>query len=171
MAKKVRFFVDAADAAVQRNDYIDALNNYRLALQNTDDPRLKEKLASVEGKAKDRIFEINVQRGRTAERGERWAEAADYFCRAHSARSDGWAADRAAAMLRLAGGDMSRARRLAEDAVQADPNNAAYRTTLGEVCFAAGLFARAAGEAARALAITPNDTRAKALASAAKKKL
>ena len=70
----------------------------------------------------------------------------------------------------MQGGDLRRAVQLAEQAVLAEPQNAGYHVTLGEVCLAAKLFARAAGEATRALAITPNDERGKALAAAAKKR-
>jgi predicted Zn-dependent protease len=64
----------------------------------------------------------------------------------------------------MAGGDLRAAARLAEQAVLAEPGNAAYRVTLGEIYFDAGLHARAAGESARATALAPTDVRASALA-------
>ena len=75
-----------------------------------------------------------------------------------------WVAERAANAIRMAGGDLRAAARLAEQAVLAEPGNAAYRVTLGEIYFDAGLHARAAGESARATALAPTDVRAGALA-------
>ena len=74
----------------------------------------------------------------------------------------GVAQNRAAAL--MVGIDPRAAARLAEQAVLAEPSNAAYRVTLGEVYFDAGLLARAAGESARAIALAPTDVRASALA-------
>ena len=51
----------------------------------------------------------------------------------------------------------------AEQAVLAEPHNVVYRVTLAEIYLDAGLMARAAGEAARALALAPTDSRARAL--------
>ena len=52
----------------------------------------------------------------------------------------------------------------------AEPGNAAFRVTLGEIYFDAGLQARAQGESSRALALAPNDPRAQALAKTVAKK-
>jgi curved DNA-binding protein CbpA len=168
--RHVRVFVDAAEAAMSRDDVVTAANNYRLALQNHDDPRIRAKLSAIEGTSNDRIRERNVARARSAERGERWAEAATYFAQANAARPEASTAERAANALRMAGGDLRRAAQYAEQAVLTDPKSAAYRVTLGEICLQANLVKRAAGEAERALALDPNDPRAKALAEAAAKK-
>jgi uncharacterized protein HemY len=77
---------------------------------------------------------------------------------------EAWVAERAANAMRLEGTDLRKAAQLAEQAVLAEPQNVAYRVTLGEVYFDAGLFARAAGESARAIALAPNDLRANVLA-------
>ena len=65
----------------------------------------------------------------------------------------------------MAGTDLRQAALLAEKAVLAEPKNAGYQVTLGEIYLAAKMFARAGGEASRALALAPEDRRAKALAA------
>ena len=168
--KRVDVFVRAAEEAMKVDDVIGAANNYRLALQNADDPHLRAKLEDVDELAKKRRFELSMARARSAERDRKWAEAAFEFSRAHDARPGPEAAERAANALRMSEGDLQRAATLAEFAVSKEPKNASYRVTLGEVYFAANAVERAAAEADRALGLAPNDPRAKQLAAAAKKK-
>ena len=85
------------------------------------------------------------------------------YAKAHSVHAEAWIAERAANAMRLDGNDLRRAAQLAEQAVLAEPHNATYRVTLGEVYLDAGLVSRASGEAGRALAIDPDDLRANAL--------
>jgi len=101
--------------------------------------------------------------GSRQEPRRRAGEAAEKYARAYGAHSEAWIAERAANALRLDGTDLRRAAQLAEQAVLAEPQSVSYRVTLGEIYFAAGLVARAAGEAGRAMAISPNDPRANAL--------
>ena len=168
--KRAAVFVRAAEEAMKVDDVIGAANNYRLALQNNDDPQLRAKLEDVDDRAKTRRFELSMGRARAAERDRKWAEAAFEFSRAYDARPVPEAAERAAYALRMSEGDLKRAASLAELAVVREPKNAGYRVTLGEVYFAANDVERAAAEAERALALAPNDPRAKQLAAAAKKK-
>lgn len=168
--RRAAVFVRAAEEAMKVDDVIGAANNYRLALQNNDDPQLRAKLEDVDDLAKKRRFELSLGRARSAERNGKWAEAAFEFSRAHDARPGPEVAERAAHALRMSEGDLKRAASLAELAVAREPKNAGYRVTLGEVYFAANDMERAAAEADRALALAPNDPRAKQLAAAAKKK-
>jgi tetratricopeptide (TPR) repeat protein len=157
-------FVRAAEEALDRHDFVAAANNYRLAVQCSDDPALRVALEETDAKARVRVRETSLAAARTAEQSGRWAEAGEKYAKAHAAQPEPWVAERAANAIRLAAGDLRAAARLAEQAVLAEPTNAAYRVTLGEVYFDAGLLARAAGESARAIALAPNDVRASALA-------
>jgi hypothetical protein len=165
----VRVFVEAAEAAMSRGDPVAAANNYRLALQNGEDPMLRAKLRAVEGAAIERIHVRATARARAAESNEEWADAAAFFAQANGAKQEAWTAERAANALRRAGGDLRVALQLAEQAVAAEPEMAPYHVTLGEVCLAAKLRHRALAEAERALALDPTNRHAKALADAIKR--
>jgi tetratricopeptide (TPR) repeat protein len=168
--RRAGVFVSGAEEAMRRDDLITAANHYRLALQSNEDPAIRAKLDAIEGTSRERVHARSLTRGRGAELGERWADAASYFGQAYAANPDAATAERAANALRKAGGDLRRAVELAEEAVRLEPKKAAYRVTLGEVCLAANLVKRAAGEAERALALDPGDAAAKALAAAARKR-
>jgi DnaJ domain len=168
--RRVDIFLGAAEEAMKKDDVIGAANNYRLALQNTEDPEVRRKLEAIEEAAKSRHYDQSLNRARAAEKAERWLDAASYFAKANSARPDAGLAERAAHALRMSGGDLHRAAELAQQAILADPKNAGYHMTLAEIYLAAKLFTRAAGEAARALEIAPSDRRAKELAAALPKK-
>jgi predicted transcriptional regulator/tetratricopeptide (TPR) repeat protein len=157
-------FVHAAEEALDRHDFVAAANSYRLAVQCSDDPALKVALAETDAKARRRVRETSLAGASAAEQAGRWGEAAAKYAKAHTAHPEAWVAERAANAMRLDGGDLRAAARFAEQAVLAEPGNAAYRVTLGEIYFDAGLLARAAGESSRAIALAPGDLRAAALA-------
>jgi tetratricopeptide (TPR) repeat protein len=162
--ERVLVFVRAAEDALDRHDFVAAANNYRLAVQCSDDPALRVALEETDAKARRRTRDTSLSGAATAEQAARWAEAGAKYAKAYAAHPEAWVAERAANAMRLAGADLKAASRLAEQAVLAEPNNAAYRVTLGEIYFDAGLLARAAGESARALALAPGDVRASTLA-------
>ncbi len=166
---RAEVFLQAASEALRVEDVIGAANNFRLALQCVEDPFVRQKYESVEPLAKALRHEKSIVRARAAEKGERWADAAEHFSKAHEARPDAVAAERAAYALRVSGGDLRTATALAEDAVALDGKNAACRVTLGEVYLATNsvVLAKAALEAA--LKLAPNDARAQQLASALRK--
>jgi tetratricopeptide (TPR) repeat protein len=159
----VDVFVRAAKEALDRDDLVSAANHFRLALQNKDDPALRAAYEQTDAKARKRVRDTSLAGAREAEHAGRWGEAAAKYAKAHGAHAEAWIAERAAHAMRLEGTDLRRAAHLAEQAVLAEPHNAAYRVTLGEIYFDAGLLSRAAGEAGRAIAIAPDDVRAKAL--------
>jgi tetratricopeptide (TPR) repeat protein len=161
--ERVDVFVRAAKEALDRDDVVSAANHYRLAVQCSDDPALGIALEKVDAKARVRIRDKSLAGARAAEQAGRWAEAAEKYAKAYGAHSEAWIAERAANAMRLEGTDLRRAAQLAEQAVLAEPQSVSYRVTLGEIYFAAGLVARAAGEVGRAMAISPNDPRANAL--------
>jgi hypothetical protein len=159
----VDVFLRAAKEALDRDDIVAAANHYRLAAQCTDDPAVRAALEETDAKARAHVRETNVAKARAAEQAGRWSEAAAKYARAHGACGEAWMAERAAHAMHREGSDLRRAAQLAEQAVLAEPANALYRVTLGEIYLDAGLATRAAGEAARALALAPADPRANAL--------
>jgi hypothetical protein len=166
----VDLFMQAAEEALRNEDVIGAANNYRLALQNSDDPIIRERLEMVDQLAKTARSDKSLARARAAERDKRWADAAHHFAKANEARPDASIADRAAYALRMSNGDLHRAVALAEQAIAAEPKNVGYRVTLGEIYLAAKLYTRAQAESARALELSPRDARALELAAAIPKK-
>jgi tetratricopeptide (TPR) repeat protein len=161
--------VKAAEEALHSGDIMGAANNYRLALQMHDDPVVRDKLAALDRHTRDLRYEKYLLKARASERAERWDEAADSYVRANDARRDAAVAERAANALRLANGDLRQATSLAEQAVAENGKNADYRITLAEVLMAAKLFVRAKEEADEAVALSPNNARAKSIAAAVKK--
>ena len=161
--ERVDVFVRAAKEAIARDDLTAAANNYGLAAQCTDDPVVRARFEEVDAKARARARDTNLDAARVAEQGGRWGDAAAKYAKAHGARAEAWIAERAANALYRAGTDLRRAAQFAEQAVLAEPQNALYRVLLGEIYLDAGLLTRAAGEAARALALAPSDPRASAL--------
>ncbi len=167
--RRVDMFVGAADEALKANDVISAANNYRLALQSAEDPAIRAKLVMVDEMAKERRFEICLMRARTAERDQRWVDAAADYAKAHSARPSAESAACAAYAMRMCDGDMNVATALAELAVSKEPRNGVYRAILGEVYLGARLLERAAAESDVASSLAPDDPRVKRLASTVKR--
>lgn len=166
--RRMDVFLRAADDALKRNDVVSAANSFRLVLQNGEDPAVRKQLDAIEAAAKQKQHAGSLARAQVAERDGRWEEAATCYARVHALLPSVVHAERAAYALCKAGGDLHEAVKLAEFAVNAQPSTFAYQATLGEVYLAAKLWTRAARVAERALQLAPNDTRAKALAAAAK---
>lgn len=162
---RVDLFVSAAEAALKANDVVSAANNYRLALQDRDDPILRFKLEELDSKSKTLRYERSALRARAAEKEQRWSEAASLYASAHEARPDAAMAERAAHALRLSHGDLQRAMTLAERAVTMAPQNLEYRLTLAEVCLAANKTERAGEESKYLVDRFPKDARVKDLAT------
>ena len=159
----VDVFVRAAKEALDRDDVVAAANSYRLAAQCSEDPAIRAALEETDARARIRVRDASLAGARAAEQAGRWGEAAAKYAKAHGTHAEAWIAERAAHALCREGTDLRRAAQLAEQAVLAEPHNVVYRVTLAEIYLDAGLMARAAGEAARALALAPTDSRARAL--------
>ena len=162
---RVDLLVQAAEEALKNDDVTTAATNYRLALEHRDDPALRKKLDLVDGLARTQRFEKNVALGRAAERIQRFADAAIYFARAHDAKPDAAAAERAAHHLCTSGGDLERATALAERAVQLDPKTVGHHLTLAEIHLAANRIAEAEKACTAASELAPKDARPKDLAA------
>lgn len=166
--RRVEVFVRAAEDALARDDVLTAANNFRLALQNGENPALRRQLEAIEERAKTKQHTVSLSRAKAAEREGRWDEAASCYARAHATQPTAELAERTAHALCKSAGDLHQAAKLAEQAVAEHPNNASYHATLGEIYLAAQLWTRAARVASRALELAPHDARAKALAAAAR---
>lgn len=166
--RRTDVFLRAAQEALARDDVVSAANNFRLVLQNGEDPAVRKQLEAIEVVAKQKQHSTALTRAQAAERDGRWDEAGRSYARAHALVPSVIHAERAAFAMCKAGGDLHEASRLAEFAVTAQPNHVGYQATLGEIYLAAKLWTRAARVAERALQLAPNDARAKAIAAAAK---
>ncbi|HEY6464138.1 MAG TPA: DnaJ domain-containing protein [Polyangiaceae bacterium] len=159
----VDVFIRAAREALDRKDVVAAANHYRLAAQNSEDPAILAALEDTQARARVHVRETSIAAARAAEQAARWSEAGAKYAKAFGTCNEPWMAERAAYAFHREGSDLRRAAQLGEQAVLAEPQNMLYRLTLAEIYLDAGLAARAAGEAARALALAPADVRAIAL--------
>jgi hypothetical protein len=148
--------VEAAQAAEQRGDFIEAARMYSLALSHSSDVTLKAAKDHAEARAKEQLLEKSVGQAREAEVKKDYAEAAICWARSFDLAPNAEAAHRAAAAFRRAGSDPRRGARYGEEAVKLDPNKALYRVTLALLYSDAGLLLRARGELDRAHALEPN---------------
>ena len=168
--RRVELFVQAAEEAMKVDDVIGAANNYRLALDTSDDPFIRQKLEDIDELAKTRRRELSLARAKAAERDKRWADAALHYGKANDARPAAPLAERAAHALWMSDGDLDTATALARSAISMDRKNAGYRVTLAEIHVANEAFAQAAEELEEALALDDGHKRARELASIVKKK-
>ncbi|MBI5537336.1 MAG: hypothetical protein HY898_31730 [Deltaproteobacteria bacterium] len=154
-------FVEAAREAQAQGDLVSAAQHYRLALQICEDPEVRRALLGIDQQARDIAYQSALRQAVEAERAARWGIAASKYAAAHAAQPEPRLAERIANALLKQGVELRRAVGLAEEAVIAEPGQVEFRCTLAEACLAAGLHARAAGEISRALALSPDDRRAK----------
>jgi hypothetical protein len=158
-----RVFVEAAEEALERGNVVAAAAQFQLALACSDSLEIRRAFEAVEVLAKPIRFETFKKQGEVAEKAERWADAAAAYTKAHAAKSDARVGERLANALRLSGGDLRLAAKLAEEAVQKEPTSAGFHATLAEVYADAGLDVRAQGEIKRALELASDEPRARAL--------
>jgi hypothetical protein len=160
---RAKLFVDAAHEAQARGDVVAAAQNYKLGLQIHEDEEVRRSLKAIDEQARTLSYEAAVKHAIADEREGRWSAAVGRYAAAYSIRSEAAMAERLAHALLKQGTDIRRAIGLAETAVLEQSTNVEFRLTLAEACLAAGLKARAAGEASRALALSPDHAGAKEL--------
>jgi tetratricopeptide (TPR) repeat protein len=169
--RRVELFVQAAEEAMKVDDVIGAANNYRLALEVSEDPFIRRKLEDVDELAKTRRRELSLARARAAERDKRWSDAALHYGKANDARPAAPLAERAAHALWMSDGDLEVATRLGKSAVAMDPKNAAYRVTLAEIYVATDNVEQAGQQVDEALDLDRGNARAKELSALVRKKM
>jgi len=163
-------FIEQAESALKANDLVSAANNYRLAIRYTDDPAVSAAYEETNRKARDLMAEAYLKQARYEEGAQKWREAAISYAKAHDGRPDDPnICERVAETLRREGRDLHRAARFAEMAVQKNPNDGAFRVTLGHVYLDAGLVLRARSELEQATRLAPADNKAKTLLAQARK--
>lgn len=168
--RRVELFVQAAEEAMKVDDVIGAANNYRLALEVSEDPFIRRKLEDIDELAKTRRRELSLARARAAERDKRWSDAALHYGKANDARPAAPLAERAAHALWMSNGDLDVATRLGKSAVAMDPKNAGYRVTLAEIYVASDDVEHAAEQVDEALELDRGNARAKELSALVRKK-
>jgi tetratricopeptide (TPR) repeat protein len=160
---RAQIFVDVARTAHGRGDSLAAVQHYRLALQVFDDPAVSGALLEAEGAAAHFAAERASKHAREAEKAGDWSKAAAQWKVAYDVRPNATVAERCANALVQSAGDFRRAVNLAQEAALAEPDRADIRSTLAEALLGAGLLTRARAEVNRALALAPQDPRAKNL--------
>ncbi|GAC1352320.1 MAG: hypothetical protein NVSMB1_14030 [Polyangiales bacterium] len=161
---QARKFIETAETALAKKDLLSAANNYRLALKYTDDPAIQQAYEDTNRQARDSMADAYLKQGKYEESQGKWREAGISYGKASEGRPDNpEVALLAAEALRREGRDLHQAARYAEAAVQKNPNNAAFRVTLGHVYLDAGLILRARSEIEQAAKLDPTDSRAKEL--------
>jgi len=163
-------FIEGAEQALAKEDLVTAANNYRLAVRYTDDAEVHRKFEETNRRARDFMATAYLKQAKYEEQQQRWREAALSYGKAIDGRPDDPELHHGAAnALRREGRDLHAAARHGEMAVQKNPNDAAFRVTLGHVYLDAGLFLRSRKELERALELEPANARAKELLAQVKK--
>jgi tetratricopeptide (TPR) repeat protein len=158
----VETLINSARNAASTGDLITASMRMRLAAKV--DARYQAEAEELTRRAHAALADGYVKQARFEESESRWVAAAISWTKANEGRpNDPEIAERAANALRLAGGDLHKAGRLAEGAARLRPLEVRYRLTLVETYLAAGLLKRARSELDNALRVAPNDARAKSL--------
>jgi tetratricopeptide (TPR) repeat protein len=158
--------LERGKTALARDDFIGAINAYRLALSLAeDDPRVTAVCNDAIRVAGAALAEGYWAQAVHEESEERWEEAALSYAKVCAGRpGDALAHDRVAnAALRSA--NVRRGVEFARKAIELAPGTALYRVTLARAYAAAGLEKSCHGELARALELAPDDARIRNLVS------
>jgi tetratricopeptide (TPR) repeat protein len=154
-------FVQAAEAAATKGDFVEAARLYRAATEHSSDPNLRAVLADTEAKAKTQSHGEATKRAKESEEKQEPQEAGAQWARAFDLIPTAETAHRASLNFRRAGTDLRRAAKYGEEAVKLAPNKAAFRINLALVYVDLGLGLRAHGEIERAHALEPNNPQLK----------
>ena len=154
--------IDNAKAA---GDWASAANALRMAISHyPDDPTFKEELALAEKKAMDQLADQYWKQGLYEREQGNWQGAEKSFRRVVEARPlDATAHDEAAIAILKAGGNLHEAADLAKRAVELDPKNAEFQTTLGHIYLQAKQLPAARATLKRAVELDEGLERARTL--------
>ncbi|GAC1540370.1 MAG: hypothetical protein NVS3B10_05070 [Polyangiales bacterium] len=163
-------FVEAAEQALLKDDFVTAANHLRLAVKYTEDPEVHRRFEQINARARELVASAYVKQATYEEQQQKWREAALSYVKAIEGRpDDAELHERAANALRREGRDLHLAARHGELAVQKNPNRADFRVTLGNVYLDAGLFLRARTELEQGHKLDSNAPRLKELLAQVKK--
>ena len=157
--------LDAANAALAKNDPVAAATAFRLALEIApDDAELRRSFEDAQKAAAEVLFLTYRKQAQYEDKHHHFEEAARSWRRAAKAKpDDAESHDRAAYCLAKSNGDLHEAARLAQAAIALNPKNAMYHVTLYLVYTAAGLGLNAKRELEAASRLAPDDEAIQAL--------
>lgn len=161
-ARGTRAQIDNAKAA---GDWASVANALRMAISHyPDDATFKEELAIAEKKAIEQLADQYWKQGLYEREQGNWQGAEKSFRRVVDARpQDALALDAAAAAALKAGGNLHEAADFAKRAVELEPRNAEFQTTLGHIYLQAKQLAAARATLKRAIELDAGLERARTL--------
>lgn len=154
---RIQRYLQTAKEAEREHDLISARNAVKIALGlDPENAELIERLSKLEQAVAVKHADEYIQRGQVAEKQGQWAEAAQFYEKAHVGRPhNGQLLERAA--LCLLHTDVNQAIRLAKSAVLVSPQRASHRVILAKAYLAADMKKSALGEYERAKELEPTD--------------
>ncbi|MEZ4228464.1 MAG: hypothetical protein R3B89_04810 [Polyangiaceae bacterium] len=163
---RIKRYLETAQEAERESDLISARNAVKIAVGiDPDNAELLERLQQLEQAVAVKHADEYIQRGQVAERQGQWAEAAQFYEKAHVGRPhNGQLLERAAMCLLHT--DVSQAIRLAKNAVLIAPQRVSLRVVLAKAYLAAEMKKSALGEYERAKELDPSDRGVKELGKA-----
>jgi curved DNA-binding protein CbpA len=163
-SRKAKGFFESGITAFREERWLEAAGSVRLAI--AFDPKneaYKEEFVRVQRKAHEERSAVLMKLGEGAMEMRNYADAFDAFEEAiHYRPFDAALAYRTAVLAWQSIDDLKKAKELAQQAAELEPDNGLYRRTLGQIYSAAGLSANARRELEAALRLDPKDKEAKA---------
>jgi curved DNA-binding protein CbpA len=162
--RKAKGFFESGMTAFREERWLEAAGSVRLAI--AFDPKngaYKEEFVRVQRKAHEERSRFLMKLGEGAMEMRNHAEAFEAFEEAiHYRPFDAALSYRTAVLAWQSIDDLKKAKELAQQAAELEPDNGLYRRTLGQIYSAAGLSANARRELEAALRLDPKDKEAKA---------
>jgi len=162
--RKAKSFFEAGMTSFREERWIEASGSVRLAIAfDPDNQAYRESFADVQRKAHEERAKALLKQANGAYEMRDLKEAYQLFDEAVYYRPfDPELAHRTANLAFSVENDLKRAKELAQQAVDLEPDNGEYRRTLGQIFEEAGMEANARREYEAALRIDPKDKEAKA---------
>jgi tetratricopeptide (TPR) repeat protein len=165
---QVTKYVQAAEAAIAKLDWVAAANAYKVALEfSPDDPEIIGRARVAETEANKILAESYSKQADYDEKNDRWPEAARAWTRVAKLKPEDPKANihAANAIMKAEGaeGDLREAAQFAHNAVQLQPAVMSHRILLANIYVAAGKTALAKRELENAAQVAPQDASVQAL--------
>ena len=158
-AAQVTKYVQAAEGAAAKNDWVASANAYRIAEELApEDPEIARASLGAQTQANMILGDSYTKQAVYDERNENWPGAMRAWTRVAKLKpQDAHANERAAHSICKAQGDYHEAAQLAQNAVKIQPNIMGHRITLANVYIAAGKPLLARRELESAAQVAPTD--------------
>ena len=162
--RRAKSFFESGMTAFREERWLEAAGSVRLAIAfDPSNAAYRESFADVQRRAHEERAKVLLKQAQGAFEMRDLADAYKLFDEAvHYRPFDAELAHRTADLAWTVGDDLRRARELAAQAAELEPDNALYRRTLGQIYQAAGMAANARRELEAALKLDPKDKEAKA---------